>query len=84
MSLVIYWPKNGHQCCQCAICRTEVVINPKGNRISVERDMKYHSPKITIQNPNPVPLQFNDPISIQKALALFPSTQTQNTVLFDR
>ena len=28
--------------------------------------------------PNPAPLQFNDLISIQKALRLFPSTQTQN------
>jgi hypothetical protein len=33
---------------QCTVCRTEVVINTKGNRISVEHDMKYHSPKITI------------------------------------
>ena len=33
---------------ECAICRTEVVINTKGNHISVERDMKYHSPKTTV------------------------------------
>ena len=33
---------------QCAICRSEVVINTKGNHISVERDVKYHSPKTTI------------------------------------
>ena len=33
---------------QCAICRTEVVINTKGNHISVERDVKYHSPTTTI------------------------------------
>ena len=33
---------------QCAISKTEVVINVKGNHISVERDMKYHSPKTTI------------------------------------
>jgi len=30
--------------------------------------------------PNPVPLQFNDLISIQKALRLFLSTQTQNNL----
>ena len=30
--------------------------------------------------PNPVSLQFNDLISIQKALRLFPSTQTQNNL----
>jgi len=30
--------------------------------------------------PNPVPLQFNDLISIQKAPRLFPSTQTQNNL----
>jgi hypothetical protein len=28
--------------------RIEVVINTKRNRISVERDMKYHSAKTTI------------------------------------
>ena len=33
---------------QCAICRTEVVNNTKGNHISVERDVKYHSSKTTI------------------------------------
>ena len=33
---------------QCTICRTEVVINTKRNSISIECDMKYHSPKITI------------------------------------
>jgi len=32
---------------QCTIERTEDVINTKRNRISVERDMKYHSPKTT-------------------------------------
>ena len=30
--------------------------------------------------PNPVPHQFNDPISIQEALRLFPSTETQNNL----
>ena len=30
--------------------------------------------------PNPVPLQFHDLISNQKALGLFPSTQTQNNL----
>ena len=30
--------------------------------------------------PNPVPLQFNDVISIQKTLRLFPSTQIQNNM----
>jgi hypothetical protein len=47
--LIIYWPKmatNGIR--QCTVCRTEVVINTTRNRISVERDMKYHSPKISI------------------------------------
>ena len=33
---------------QCTIRRTEVVINTKRNCISVECDMKYHSPKTTI------------------------------------
>ena len=33
---------------QCAICRTEVAINTKGNRISVECDMEYDSSKTTI------------------------------------
>ena len=33
---------------QCAISKTEVVNNTKGNRISVERDVKYHSSKTTI------------------------------------
>jgi len=32
----------------CTICRTEVVINTQRNPISVERDMKYHSPKTSI------------------------------------
>ena len=32
---------------QCTICRTEFVINTKRNRIPVERDMKYNSPKTT-------------------------------------
>jgi len=34
---------------QRTICRTDVVNNTKKNHISVERDMKYHSPKITIK-----------------------------------
>ena len=33
---------------QCTVCRTEVAINTRRNRISVERDTKYHSPKTTI------------------------------------
>ena len=33
---------------QCTVCRTEVVINTKRNRTSVERDMQYHSSKTTI------------------------------------
>jgi len=65
---------------QCTVCRIEFVINTNGNHISVEHDIKYHSPKITILKPNPVPLQFHELISNQKALGLFPSTQTRNTV----
>jgi len=33
---------------QYTVCRTDVVINTKRNRISVERDMKYRSPKTSI------------------------------------
>ena len=35
---------------QCTICRTEVVNDTKWNHTSVECDMKYHSPKMTIYN----------------------------------
>ena len=31
----------------CTICSTEDVFNTKRNHISVECDMKYHSPKLT-------------------------------------
>ena len=49
ISLVIYWPKNGHNWCQvCTIRRTEVVINTKRNHISAECDMQYHTTKTTI------------------------------------
>ena len=81
MSLTIYWQKmvtNGVR--QCTVCGIEFVINTNGNHISVEHDIKYHSPKITILKPHPVPLQFHELISNQKALGLFPSTQTRNTV----
>ena len=61
---------------QRTVCRTEVVINTTRNHISAEHDI------LLSQNyyftPNPVPIQFHDLISIQKALGLFPCTQTQN------
>ena len=77
MSLIIYWPKMATNCVrQCTLCRTEVVINTTGNHISAEHDI------LLSQNyyftPKPVPLQFHDLISIQKALGLFPCTQKQN------
>jgi hypothetical protein len=79
MPLTIYWPKNGHQWCQCTMCTTEVVNNMNRNPISVERDMKYHSQNYYLK-PNPVPLHIHDLISTQKAFGLFPSTQTQNNL----
>jgi hypothetical protein len=64
---------------QCTICRTEVVINSKRNYFcgtwyEISFSQNYYL------KPNPVPLQFNDHISNQKALGLFPSTQTQNNL----
>jgi len=56
---------------QCAICRTEFVINIKRNCISVQN---YYL------KANPVPLQFHYPISNQKAMGSYPSTQTQNNL----
>jgi hypothetical protein len=63
---------------QYTICRTEVVINTKRNRISVERDISFSQNYYL--KPNHVPLQFHDLISNQKAMVLFPSTQSQNNL----
>jgi hypothetical protein len=63
---------------QCTVRRTEVVINTKRNYISAESDILFS------QNyyftPNPVPLQFHDLVSKQKASGLFPSKKTQNNM----
>jgi hypothetical protein len=69
-------------------CRNAVVTNTKRNQISAEHDMGYHS-SISLFNskPSPTPHPFHDHISIQKALRLFPSTQTHNNlvwILFQR
>jgi hypothetical protein len=81
MSLIIYWPQNGHQWCrQCTVHRMKVVINTKRYYISAECDTKCHSPKNYYFKPNPVPIQFHELISNQKALGLFPSTKTQNNL----
>jgi len=60
---------------QRTVCRTEVVINTTRNHISAEHDI------LLSQNyyftPNPVPIQYHDLISIQKALELFPCTDTK-------
>ena len=79
MSLIIYWTKMATNCVrQRTVCRTEVVIKTTRNHISAEHDIllsqKYYF------TPNPVPILFHGLISIQKALGLFPCTQTQNNL----
>jgi hypothetical protein len=81
MFLIIYSSKCGHQWCQnCSIGGNGIVINTQRNHISVERDIGYHSPKITIYYQT-IPPPFHILASFQKASELFPSTQTQNNAI---
>jgi hypothetical protein len=78
MSLMIYWPKNGHQCHQ----KVLYMQNECCFEESAECDIGYHSSKITVPYPTLYPLYLIIRFSIQEALALCLCTQTHNNLVW--